>query len=317
MDPVKHSTAAQRATRLPGDAQPARPFLKWAGGKTQLLDQLRPLLPARHGTYFEPCLGGAALFFALGAMGLGRAVLTDVNEELIGCYCAVRDHVDLVIDALGRHEYTPDHYYRVRDLRPAALSPHERAARTIYLNKTGYNGLYRVNRSGGFNVPIGRYRNPLFCDPPNLRACSNALQGVDLRVRPFEAVLEDAKARDFVYFDPPYVPVSATSDFTSYVPGGFGMDHQRRLADVFSRLAAQGVHVMLSNSDTPEVRALYDGFRFDVVLASRHINSNAGRRGKVGEVVVRNFDRPTDPPRACSKADRVGPLPDAAPAAGA
>ena len=175
---------------------------------------------------------------------------------------------------------------------PAKLALPARAARTIYLNKTGYNGLYRVNRAGRFNVPFGRYDNPGFRQPEaieNLRACSRALRGVKLVVRDFGEVARHAKAGDFVYFDPPYVPVSTTSDFTSYVPGGFGYADQERLAGVFARLAARGVHVMLSNSDTPEVRALYARFRIDRVLAGRSVNSKVSGRGKVGEVVVRSF----------------------------
>jgi DNA adenine methylase len=267
-----------------------RPFLKWAGGKGQLLDQLRPLLPrdlTARARYFEPFAGGGALFFALRPRS---AVLSDVNTELIDCYRAVRNQVERVIRALRAHRYDRDHYYAVRSMPPASLSLAERAARTIYLNKTGYNGLYRVNRAGLFNVPMGRYTNPGILDASNLRACSRALRGAEVEACAFEAVLSSAKRGDFVYFDPPYVPASATADFTSYVPGGFGLDDQRRLAAVFTRLAAKGVHVMLSNSDTAPVRELYAGFRIDVVLAARSINSKGARRGKVGEVVVRTFD---------------------------
>jgi DNA adenine methylase len=273
------------------DARPkdARPFLKWVGGKGQLLGQMGPLLPPRYGRYFEPFVGGAALFFSLRPP---RATLTDVNAELVDCYRAVREHVEDVIHALDQHRYEEEHYYAVRAKDPAVLSLAARAARTIFLNKTGFNGLYRVNRSGRFNVPFGRYVNPGFRHPDslaNLRACARALRDVTIEVRDFTDVLRRARAGDFVYFDPPYVPVSTTSDFTSYVPGGFGADDQARLAGVFAKLAAKGVHVMLSNSDTPEVRALYARFRIDRVLASRSVNSNVTRRGKVGEVVVRSF----------------------------
>jgi len=277
----------------PGDAPRetprSRPFLKWAGGKGQLLDQLRPLLPGRFRRYFEPFAGGAALFFALRPP---RALLADVNEELIDCYLATRDHVDGVIEALGHYRYGAEDYYRARAVDRTTLPLAERAARTIYLNKTGYNGLYRVNRAGKFNVPMGRYTNPLLCDAGNLRACSTALQGVDLRVDDFEDVASRARTNDFVYFDPPYVPVSDSADFTSYVPGGFGAAQQRRLAAVFAGLARRGVYAMLSNSDTPTVRELYRGFRIDPVLAARFINSRGNKRGKVGEVVVSNFAGP-------------------------
>jgi DNA adenine methylase len=267
----------------------AKPFLKWAGGKGQLLAQFRPLFPAEYGRYFEPFVGSAAVFFALRPR---RAVLTDVNRELLDCYCAVQEDVERVIVALRRHAYDEEHYYRVRDLDPAKLSPPDRAARTIFLNKTGYNGLYRVNKKGRFNVPFGRYTNPGFAHPDqldNLRACARVLQGVTLEVRDFAEVGNHARARDFVYFDPPYVPASSTADFTSYVPGGFGWEEQRRLAEVFAQLTRRGVRAMLSNSDTPAVRDLYAAFRIDVVLASRSINSRADKRGKVGEVVVRNY----------------------------
>jgi DNA adenine methylase len=270
-------------------AQAAKPFLKWAGGKGQLLAQFRPLFPSEYRRYFEPFVGSAAVFFALRPR---QAVLTDVNRELIDCYRAVQGSVEQVIAALRRHAYDEEHYYRVRDLDPAQLSPPDRAARTIFLNKTGYNGLYRVNKKGQFNVPFGRYTNPGFAHADqlgNLRACARALRGVTLEVRDFAEVVQHARARDFVYFDPPYVPASSTADFTSYVPGGFGWDEQRRLAEVFALLTRKGVRAMLSNSDTPAVREMYAGFRVDLVLASRSINSRADKRGKVGEVVVRNY----------------------------
>jgi DNA adenine methylase len=264
----------------------SRPFLKWAGGKGRLIEQLRPRLPERYGAYFEPFAGGAALFFALGPE---RASLTDVNAELIDCYCAVRDRVEDVIVALRKHRYGREQYYRVRAQDPARLSLPARAARTIFLNKTGYNGLYRVNRAGKFNVPMGRYTNPTVCDPENLRACSAALQKVDIARRDFAEQASRARAGDFVYFDPPYDPLSPTAAFTSYAAGGFGPDAQRRLAEVFADLARRGVHAVLSNSDTPLVRELYRGFRITPILAARSINSRGSRRGKVGEVVVTSF----------------------------
>jgi DNA adenine methylase len=259
------------------------------GGKGQLIEQFRPLLPPAFRRYFEPFVGSAALFFTLRPP---VATLTDVNEELVDCYLAVQKHVEDVIRALQRHEYEEKHYYEVRDRLPAHLPLAERAARTIYLNKTGYNGLYRVNRNGRFNVPFGRYTNPGFRAADsldNLRACSRALEGVKIRARDFAQVQRYARAGDFVYFDPPYVPVSDTADFTSYVAGGFGLEAQERLAEVFARLSERGAHVMLSNSDAPQVRKLYARYRIDTVLASRSINSKITKRGKVGEVVVRNY----------------------------
>jgi DNA adenine methylase len=226
------------------------------------------------------------LFFALQPK---RAALTDINQELIDCYLAVRDHVGDLIEALGAHRYNEEHYYEVRDLSPAALPLVARAARTLFLNRTGFNGLYRVNSAGRFNVPFGRYVNPSICKPPELRACAAALRKVDLAVRDFGAVLEHAKAGDFVYFDPPYVPLSSTSSFTSYAAGGFGWKDQERLAELFCELERRGVRAMLSNSDHPEIHRLYDGFQIDRVEALRSINSKATGRGKIGEVVIRSY----------------------------
>jgi DNA adenine methylase len=282
------SSAALHQVPGPAPSEPARPrpFLKWVGGKGRLIEQLRPHLPSPFKRYFEPFAGGAALFFALGPP---RASLSDVNAELIDCYRTVRDKVEDVIVALGQHRYTREHYYRVRAIEPSTLKLPERAARTIYLNKTGYNGLYRVNRAGKFNVPMGRYTNPTVCDAENLRACSAALQRVELQKRDFAEEASRARAGDFVYFDPPYDPRSPTSAFTSYAAGGFGPEAQRRLAGLFAGLARKGVHVVLSNSDTPLVRELYRPFRIAPVLAARSINSRGSRRGKVGEVVVTSF----------------------------
>jgi DNA adenine methylase len=259
------------------------------GGKTQLLEQFQTLLPPSlsHGTYYEPFLGSAALFFSLRPR---RAVLSDVNREIIDCYRAVKTCPEEVIRQLGKHRYDAEHYYRVRARRPRKLAI--AAARTIYLNKTGFNGLYRVNSAGLFNVPMGRYTNPGFQSETlfaNLRACSRALQHTELASCDFEETAMRAAEGDFVYLDPPYVPVSTTSDFTSYARGGFPWSEQERLARVCVALWRRGVRVMLSNSDAAGVRELYAGFRIDVVHAARSINSRATRRGKIREVVVRNY----------------------------
>jgi DNA adenine methylase len=274
------------ATTDAGSEARAHPFLKWVGGKGQLLEQFRELLPTSFERYFEPFLGGGAVFFSLAP---SKAVLSDVNCELVDCYRAIRDSVDDVIEALGAHRYEKEHYYEVRSLDPASLALPERAARTVFLNRSGYNGLYRVNQSGAFNVPFGRYSNPRLCDPANLRACSRALEGVEVFSGEFTDGVKGARRGDFVYFDPPYVPVSTTANFTSYAAGQFGWAEQQRLADLFARLAHRGVLVMLSNSDTPAVRELYRAYRIDRVVAARSVNSNPERRGKVAEVVVRSF----------------------------
>jgi len=263
-----------------------RPFLKWAGGKAQLLDQLAPLFPAKFGRYFEPFLGGGAVFFSFRPE---RARLTDVNSELIACYRAVRDEPSAVVTALSAHHYDKDHFYEVREQNPEQLTSAERAARTIFLNKAAFNGLYRVNSRGLFNVPFGRHRNPTICDPGNLAACSAALQIAELEVADFSSVLAHARAGDFVYFDPPYAPVSDTADFTAYAAGGFTWARQEQLAATFRELGARGVRAALSNSDVPALRQLYADQRIETVAALRRINSNAGRRGKLSEIVVLNY----------------------------
>jgi DNA adenine methylase len=262
-----------------------RPVLKWAGGKTQLLPAILARLPERIETYFEPFVGGAAVFFALAQQGrFRRAVLSDRNPELVDVYRALRDDVEGVIRSLRRLRHSEDEYYRVRALAPRALA--SRAARTIYLNKTGYNGLYRVNSSGGFNVPFGRYANPNFCDVENLRAAALALAGVEIGAADFEQVCLRARPGDAVYLDPPYVPLSKTASFTAYDRHPFGALEHRRLAGTFDDLAERGVAAVLSNSDTPETRALYAHHRPLTVQVSRPINSRATARGPIDEILV-------------------------------
>jgi DNA adenine methylase len=282
---------AQAATRVADDEPGPRPFLKWAGGKTQLLEQFQPLLPApaSYRRYLEPFVGSGALFFHLRP---AVAVLSDVNREIIECYRAVKTCPEDVIVELEKHRFDEEHYYAVRaNNRPRKLAV--AAARTIYLNKTGFNGLYRVNSKGLFNVPIGRYENPGFRSPrlfATLRACSGALASAQLVAGDFQRTLEGAGEGDFVYLDPPYVPLSETSDFTAYARDGFGPAEQERLAEVCRALWRRGARIMLSNSDTETVRALYQGFHVEVVHAARSINSRGAKRGKVKEVVVRNYD---------------------------
>lgn len=262
------------------------PFLKWAGGKGQLLDQYDPLFPKRYRRYLEPFVGGGAVFFHLRP---ARAVLSDGNAELIDCFRAVREEVRAVIAALRLHRYDRDHFYAVRAIEPETLTLAERAARTIFLNRTCFNGLYRVNSRGRFNVPFGRYVNPKILDAENLRACSRALRRARIECAPFQAVLGEARRGDFVYFDPPYHPRSKTSCFTAYEPGGFTADDQRELARVYSALDRRGVLLMLSNSDTPLIRELYRGFRIVEVRATRSINSKTEGRGAIRELVVLNY----------------------------
>jgi DNA adenine methylase len=270
-----------------------KPVLKWAGGKRQLLEPILSYIgeafPERIGTYYEPFAGGAAVFFALVAQGkFERARLSDKNEDLIRVYRALRDEADLVILELEKLEgrgHSEEAYYEVRSWHPKKASA--RAARLIYLNRTGYNGLYRVNRSGGFNVPYGRYKKPRILDRVRLLAAAEALQGVELEVEDFEASCKNAKRGDFVYFDPPYMPVSKTASFAEYHSEAFALAEHERLSKTFARLTKKGVSVLLSNSDTPETRSLYADFDTRTVLAKRAINSDATGRGAVKELLVR------------------------------
>ena len=274
----------------------AKPFLKWAGGKTQLLKHLLAAAPQHCETYYEPFLGGGALFFALQAEAcFERAILSDSNEELINCYRQVRDRPDDLIAALDSHQrrYLADgddaragYFYAIRAEQPS----HDlgRAARLIFLNKTCFNGLYRVNSAGRFNVPHGRYANPTICDESGLRTASQALQGADIRVADFEDPISAAAPGDFVYFDPPYVPLSPTANFTAYTADAFGMDDQLRLANAAASLDARGVPTLLSNSGHLDVQRLYRqvGMSLREVHAVRAINSNANGRGAVREALI-------------------------------
>jgi DNA adenine methylase len=272
----------------------AAPFIKWAGGKTQLLAQLAPLLPpdVRRCRYHEPFLGGGALYFYLRP---ARAVLSDQNAHLIAAWNAVQREPEPLIAALLPLEagHSEDQYYAVRarwNGERERLTPLERAALFIYLNKTGYNGLWRVNSRGDNNVPAGRYQHPRVVDPELVRADAELLRRrARLLVAPFETVLARAGAGDFVYLDPPYHPRSETASFTAYVEGGFGESDHRRLAEVVAQLDRRGCRVLLSNSDGAFVRELYHGLDVRGVRATRSINSKAVRRGTITELVIRNY----------------------------
>lgn len=272
--------------RAPLSLSHAGPFLKWAGGKGRLLEAYAPLFPSRFERYFEPFVGAGAVFFYLAP---AIAELSDMNSELVVSYQMVRDHVEELIERLGDYRYERDFYYEIRESLPASLDDLSRAARMIYLNKTCFNGLYRVNRQGRFNVPFGSYKNPKIVDPEALRAASHALKGVVVEQRPFEAVLERAGRGDFVYFDPPYHPLSSTAKFTSYAADDFKPQDQARLAEVFATLDRRGCKVMLSNSDTPFIRELFTGYPVDTVYAPRAISRDGAKRQPVREVVVRNY----------------------------
>ncbi len=304
----------------PAASRPVRPFLKWAGGKRQLLPYLREFYPETFAAYREPFLGSGAVFFDLvnqGRLAGRRTVLTDTNGDLVGCYSHVRDEPEAVIRCLqrlaARYKRDPQgHYYRVRDTfnpaRQAISNGHgieggrytaDLAAMLVYLNRTGFNGLFRLNSKGMFNVPLGRYSNPRICDTENLRNVAAVLSAKTISIKQVRYVdgLAGAKKEDFVYLDPPYAPLSATAQFTSYTSEGFSAADQHRLQRTVIRLARKGCWVLLSNSTAPEVAELYDGNR-DAERAGLHafkrparrmINSNASRRGQVFEYLITNI----------------------------
>jgi DNA adenine methylase len=264
------------------------PLIKWAGGKTKLLPELLARMPAKFGRYYEPFCGGAALFFGAKPE---RAVLGDANLDLINVYSAVAAGVEEIIDLLDHHKasHCTDWYYQIRESWNAnayARDPEARAAAFLYLNRTCFNGLWRVNRAGEFNVPIGRYKAPLAGMAERLRAAAPVLARAVLRQGDYRDTIADAEPGDFVYLDSPYDPVTKTANFTAYSASGFGVEDQQRLAEDARALISKGVQVMLSNADTPFVRKLYRGLRIDTVQCPRAINSNGAKRGAVDEVIV-------------------------------
>ena len=289
---VSLDTFSQGYQRLDKDSgfHKAKPFVKWAGGKRQLLPELRKRIPVSFNRYFEPMIGGGALFFDVAP---GYGVLADVSEELMNAYVVIKEDVEELIEHLRRHEHSEEYFYRIRNVDRSDGFRHwsnlERASRLLYLNKTCFNGLYRENSKGEFNTPFGNYKNPTIVDPENLRACSRLLQTTALMLGSFENVLATAEQGDFVYFDPPYVPLNRTSSFTSYNKGGFGEETQIALAEVCRGLDAKGVRFMLSNSHTPFVLEHYKDFLIEEVEASRAINSRSEKRGRIKEVLVRNY----------------------------
>jgi DNA adenine methylase len=282
-----HIEKPRSAARIAHDPEPvvpeARPFLKWAGGKRQLLHEILPRLPKEFGTFHEPFAGGGALFFALRPR---TAVLSDRNERLIRAYQGIKHNVKDVIEILKTYRNNKRFFLEMRRRPIDKESDAHVAAWLIFLNKTGFNGLYRVNSRNLFNVPYGANKKARLCDEENLRACALALAGADLRCENFDAVLDRAKPRDVVYFDPPYVPLSVTSYFTAYTSHGFGMEEQVRLRDVALKLRKRNVFVLLSNSSAPAVSDLYSKFTCDPVSASRMVNSDPKGRGRVTEFLI-------------------------------
>lgn len=290
------TTSVERVSRQVSVGRSTRdeavgPFLKWAGGKTRLLAQLDAHFPTTWNRYHEPFLGGGAVFFHLDPQ---HARLSDGNPRLIQTWQVIQSAPEALMREVARlrSQHSRAWYYRCRDRFNAEdVEPLERAALMLYLNKTCFNGLYRENRKGGFNVPFGQYRNPTIADVDQLRAVSRRLQGVELAHADFREVLNHARSGDFVYFDPPYVPISQTAAFTSYLGAGFDDGLQRTLADAFDELARRGCHVMLSNSDCAMVRELYRAWRVETVLAPRSISRDGANRSGVSEVVVCSWER--------------------------
>jgi len=263
-----------------------RPPLKWAGGKSQLLKQYTKLFPEKVDFLIEPFVGSGAVFFCLRP---SRAVILDSNEDLISFYRVLRDKPEPLLAELLGHQNTEEYYYKIRALDTAVLNDIQRASRFLFLNKTAYNGLWRVNRKGQHNVPFGRYKNPNIADENNLRKASALLQRADIRHGDFSCALDVAEPKFFIYLDPPYDPLTQTANFTSYTAASFAGEDQRRLAGLFRELDSRGCRVMLSNSDTPFIRDLYSGYDITVVTARRSINCRANGRSPVNELVIRNY----------------------------
>ena len=266
------------------------PIVKWVGGKRQLMFELLKNMPETYNRYFEPFIGGGALFFELQPQ---NGYISDMNEELINLYSVVRDDVYELIDDLNKHKVSKEYFLKIRNLdrteKYNKLSDIQKASRFIYLNRTCFNGMYRVNSQGQFNVPFGNYKNPRIVDAENLINCSKLLKNTEICCADFSEILNKVQKGDFVYFDPPYVPLNETSSFTSYTKDGFDLDMQFKLRDVCDELDSNGVMFMLSNSDTKLVNELYSNYEIKKVFASRAINANGNGRGKITEVLVRNY----------------------------
>lgn len=267
-------------------------FVKWAGGKTQLLSQFEKFFPTQFNRYYEPFLGSGAVFFYLRNLYPEKEFfLSDNNAELINCYEIVKNDLERLLDLLREHrlKHSKEYYYYQRNMDTTNLSKIESAARFIYLNKTCFNGLFRVNSKGKFNVPIGSYKNPSIFKEKDLIEAHKLLQDVTLKTMLFEEILNFALPDDFIYFDPPYYPLSPTSSFTSYTSASFSEKDQIRLAEVYRELDKKGCLLMLSNSYSEFILELYDGYRIEQVSAKRMINCNGKKRGAIAEAVILNY----------------------------
>ena len=270
------------------------PVLKWVGGKRQLLKEIERHVPSHFSTYYEPFVGGGALLFHLQPK---KAIINDSNEELVNVYTVIKDFPDQLIHTLKKHKNEEAYFYKIRGLdREKAeydrLNTIERAARVIFLNKTCYNGLFRVNSAGEFNTPFGRYKNPNIVNEITIRAVSNYLKSNDIKVLhgDYEKALSSARKGAFVYFDPPYDPVSNSVNFTGYTKAGFDREEQERLKGICDKLNQKGVKFLLSNSSTEFIRRLYKNYNIYNIKAKRAINSKADGRGEIEEVLIKNYE---------------------------
>lgn len=271
-----------------------KPVVKWVGGKRQLLNEIKKHIPHKYSTYYEPFFGGGALLFEIQP---NKAIINDINSELMNLYSVIRDNVEDLIQDLSLHINESEYYYNIRELDRLPeiynnLSDVQRASRLHYLNKTCYNGLFRVNRAGQFNTPFGRYSNPNITNETTIRAVSNYLNNakITLMSTDFEESLKGIRKGSFVYFDPPYDPVSDSANFTGYAKGGFDKKEQRRLKEVCDRLNDRDVKFLLSNASTDFIHNLYADYKIEVIQAKRAVNSNANNRGEVAEVLVKNYE---------------------------
>ena len=278
--------------------QEPKPFVKWAGGRRQLIPKLLKYVPKSFNNYFEPFVGGGALFFELYNLGIlknKKVYLFDINEELINAYKVIRDYPNELIEKLKefKAKHNKEFYYQIRELDRnedyTNLDNITKAARFIYLNRTCFNGLYRVNKKGYFNVPMGNYKNPQIVNEENILAVSIALQNTIIKHYDYKEVLQYAQKNDFIYFDPPYYPLTDTSNFTSYTQDDFLEKEQTELFETFKFLANKECFVLESNSDTDFINNLYKEFTIEKVLANRAMNSNGNKRGKITEVLIRNY----------------------------
>ena len=270
------------------------PVVKWVGGKRQLLQDILKHVPDKFSTYYEPFLGGGAVLFALQPC---RAVVNDINEELINVYTVIRDNVEDLIEDLKRHENRADYFYEIREKDRnkeiyGKMNNIEKASRILYLNKTCYNGLFRVNQQGELNTPFGRYKNPNIANEATLRAVSNYFNKakITFRCEDFKEAVKDVRKGSFVYFDPPYDPVSESANFTGYDRGGFDRSEQVRLKKLCDELSKKSVKFLLSNSATDFILELYKDYNIVIVQANRFVNSRGDKRGKVEEVLVKNYE---------------------------